>query len=169
MIAPLVASTDPKLAAIVLMAGPAYTGQRIIDFQLKNGIMGAESIPTAGKDSALKATTAQFDSTSAKVPWMKYFLAYDPVPTAKRVKTPVFIMQGGTDQQVTPDQAPVLEQAFRAGGNKDVTMRVFRDRNHLFLQDPSGFPGGYVKLTNGKIDGEVMGELAEWLVVRLKP
>lgn len=169
MIAPLVASTDAKIAAIVLMAGPAFTGQRIIDFQLKNSIMGAESIPAASKDSALRETKAQFDSTSGKVPWMTYFLTYDPVPTAKQVKTPVFIMQGGTDQQVTPDQAPVLEQAFKAGGNKDVTMRVFTDRNHLFLNDPSGFPGGYVKLTNGKIDGEVMGALADWLGVRLKP
>ncbi len=169
MIAPLVASTDARLAGIVLMAGPAYTGRRIIDFQLKNGIAGAEQIPAASKDSALKATAAQFDSTSAKAPWMAYFLTYDPVPTAKRVKTPVLIMQGATDQQVTPDQAPVLEQAFKAGGNKDVTMKVFTDRNHLFLMDPSGFPGGYVKLTNGRIDGEVMGTLADWLAVRLKP
>lgn len=169
MIAPLVASTDAKIAAIVLMAGPAYTGQRIIDFQLKNGIMGAESVPAASKDSALRATKAQFDSTSGKVPWMKYFLTYDPVPMARKVRQPVLIMQGGTDQQVTPDQAPVLEQAFKAGGNRDVTLRVFKDHNHLFLQDPSGFPGGYVKLTNGKIDGEVMGALADWLAVRLKP
>lgn len=169
LIAPLVASADVKLAGIVLMAGPAYTGRRIIDFQLKNGIMGAESIPAASKDSALKATAAQFDSTTAKVPWMKYFLEYDPVPTAKKVRTPVLILQGATDQQVTPDQAPVLERAFKAGGNKDVTTKVFKDRNHLFLLDPSGFPGGYVKLTNGRIDGEVMGTLAEWLVARLKP
>ena len=169
MIAPLVASTDAKIAGIVLMAGPAYTGRRIIDFQLKNGIMGAESIPAASKDSALKAARAEFDSSSGKLPWMKYFLDYDPVPTAGKVKVPVLIMQGATDQQVTPDQAPVLEKAFKAGGNKDVTMKVFKDHNHLFLIDPSGFPGGYVKLTNGKIDGEVMGTLADWLVVKLKP
>ncbi len=169
MIAPMVARTDATLAGIVLMAGPAYTGRRIIDFQLKNGIMGAESVPAASKDSALAATRAAFDSTSAKVPWMQYFLDYDPVPTARAVKAPVLILQGGTDQQVTPDQAPALEQAFRAGGNTDVTTKVFTDRNHLFLLDPSGFPGGYVKLTNGRIDGEVMGTLADWLVVRLKP
>lgn len=169
MIAPLVASTDPKLAGIVLMAGPAYTGRRILDFQLKNGIMGAESIAAASKDSALKAVKAEFDSTTAKGAWMKYFLDYDPIPTAKKVKMPVLIMQGATDQQVTPDQAPVLEQAFKSGGNKDVTMKVFKDRNHLFLNDPSGFPGGYVKLTNGRIDNEVMGTLAEWFVAKLKP
>ncbi|MHB0964054.1 MAG: alpha/beta hydrolase family protein [Gemmatimonadaceae bacterium] len=171
MIAPLVASTDPKLAGIVLMAGPAYTGRRIIDFQLRNSVMGNGSISAsdAEKSKSLASLKAQFDSTSAKTPWMTYFLTYDPVPTAKRVKTPVLILQGATDQQVTPDQAPVLEQAFKAGGNKDVTMKVFKDRNHLFLMDPSGFPGGYVKLTNGRIDGEVMGTLADWLVARLKP
>jgi fermentation-respiration switch protein FrsA (DUF1100 family) len=169
MIAPLVASTDAKIAGIALMAGPAYTGQRIIDFQLKNGVNGAESIPAAKKDSALKAVTAEFDSTSGKLAWMKYFLRYDPVPTAKKVKTPVLIMQGATDQQVTADQAPVLEQAFKAGGNTHVTLKVFKDRNHLFLLDPSGFPGGYTKLTSGKIDGEVMGVLADWFVATLKP
>ncbi|MHB1313669.1 MAG: alpha/beta hydrolase family protein, partial [Gemmatimonadaceae bacterium] len=169
MIAPLVASTDPKIKALVLMAGPAYTGRRIIDFQYRNLVMGNTAIPAASKDSAVKAAMAEFDSTTAKVPWMQYFLAYDPVPTAKKVKQPVLIMQGATDQQVTPDQAPVLEQAFKAGGNKDVTLRLFKDHNHLFLVDPSGFPGGYTKLTNGKIDGEVMGTLADWLVARLKP
>jgi len=171
MIAPLVASTDAKLAGIVLMAGPAYTGRRIIDFQLKNSVMGNGTISAsdAEKSKTLASLAANFDSTSAKVPWMAYFLGYDPVPTAKRVKTPVLILQGATDQQVTPDQAPLLEQAFKSGGNKDVTMKVFKDRNHLFLMDPSGFPGGYVKLTNGRIDGEVMGTLADWLVARLKP
>jgi hypothetical protein len=171
MIAPLVASTDAKLAGIVLMAGPAYTGRRIIDFQLKNSVMGDGTISAtdAEKSKTLASLQASFDSTTAKVPWMKYFLEYDPVPTAKKVKTPVLILQGGTDQQVTPDQAAVLEQAFKVGGNKDVTTKVFKDRNHLFLMDPSGFPGGYVKLTNGRIDGEVMGTLADWLVQRLKP
>ncbi|MBM3907474.1 MAG: alpha/beta fold hydrolase, partial [Gemmatimonadetes bacterium] len=157
MIAPLVASTDPKLAGIVLLAGPAYTGRRIIDFQLKNGVMGSPDVAADKKDSVHKAVVAQFDSSAAKSPWLTYFLQYDPVPTARRVKAPVLILQGGTDQQVTPDQAPALEQAFKSGGNKNVTTHVFKDRNHLFLNDPSGFPGGYVKLKDGRIDGEVMG------------
>jgi len=169
VIAPMVASTDPKLAGIVLMAGTAYPGQRVIDFQLKNGVMGAEQIPAAKKDSALKALVAEFDSTTAKIPWMKFFLTYDPSVTALKVKTPVLIMQGATDQQVTPEQAPLLEQAFKRGGNRDVTLKVFKDPNHLFLQDSSGFPGGYVKLKDGKVDGEVMGTLADWLAAKLKP
>jgi hypothetical protein len=169
IIAPMVASTDPKLAGLVLMAGTAYTGQRVIDFQLKNGVMGAEQIPAAQKDSALRAVRAEFDSSTGKLPWMKFFLTYDPSATAQKLKTPVLIMQGATDQQVTPEQAPLLEQAFKRGGNKDVTLKVFKDHNHLFLQDPSGFPGGYVKLKDGRVDNEVMGTLADWLAAHLKP
>jgi hypothetical protein len=48
-----------------------------------------------------------------------------------------------------------------------VTLKLFPERNHLFLKDPIGFPGDYVKLKNGKIDAEVMGVLADWLVVKL--
>jgi dienelactone hydrolase len=171
LIAPLVANTDRTLAGIVLMAGPAYTGRRIIDFQLRNSVMGNNTIAAsdAEKSKTLATLKAQFDSTAAKSPWLTYFLAYDPLPTARQVKVPVLILQGGTDQQVTPDQAPVLEQAFKAGGNKHVTTKVFKDRNHLFLHDPVGFPGDYVKLKDGRVDGEVMGTLADWLVAHLKP
>jgi len=171
IIAPMVASTDPKLAGIVLMAGTAYVGRRVIDFQLRNTVMGdgAISASDAEKSKSLATLKEQFDSTSGKLPWMKFFLTYDPSATAQKVKVPVLIMQGATDQQVTPEQAPLLEQAFKRGGNKDVTLKVFKDRNHLFLQDPSGFPGGYVKLKDGRVDNEVMGTLADWLVAHLTP
>ena len=99
-IAPMVAAKDPKLAAIVLMAGPAYSGEAIITYQIGNLIRGDTSIPVAKKDSATKATRAQFDSTSGRAAWMKWFLAYDPLPTIKQVKQPVLILQGATDQQV---------------------------------------------------------------------
>jgi hypothetical protein len=48
-----------------------------------------------------------------------------------------------------------------------VTLRIFPERNHLFLRDPVGFPGGYARLTNPRIDGEVLGTLADWLATAL--
>jgi len=169
VIAPMVAATDPRIAAIVLMAGTAYTGQRIIDFQLRNEVMGDSAIPAAKKDSALKAVRAQFDSTTAKIAWMRFFLAYDPLPALRKVKVPVLILQGATDQQVTPDQAPVLEQTLKASGNEHVTMVVFAAHDHLFLVDSVGFPGDYGKLPSGKIGPEVMGVIADWLAKVLRP
>lgn len=166
-IAPMVAATDAKIAAVVLLAGPAYSGRRIIDFQLKNLVMGDSTIPAAAKDSAVKAQVAAFEASSGKAPWMKFFLTYDPLPTLRKVKAPVLIVQGGTDQQVTPDQAPILEKTLREAGNRDVTLRVFAERNHLLLADPVGFPGAYTKLKDGHIGGDVMGPVADWIVVKL--
>ena len=98
---------------------------------------------------------------------MKFFLDYDPLATLRKVRSPVLILQGGTDQQVTPDQAPIIEQTLKAAGNRDVTMRVFAERNHLFLNDPVGFPRDYGKIKDGRIGPDVMGPLADWLVLKL--
>jgi hypothetical protein len=160
----MVAVGDPQLAAIVLMAGPAYRGRKIIDYQLDNGVRGDSGIVPAKRDSALAAQRTQFDSVAAASPWMRYFLTYDPLPTARRVKQPVLILHGATDQQVRPVEADLLAQAMRDGGNDRVTKRVCADRNHLFLRDPDGHPSRYAKLTDARVDGEVLGTLADWLV-----
>jgi dienelactone hydrolase len=167
MIAPMVAATDSRLAGIVLFAGPAYSGGRILDFQLRNLVMGNDAIPAAKKDSAVRASRAQWDSTSGKSPWMRYFIDYDPIPTLKKVRVPVLILQGGTDQQVTPEQAPIIERTLKESGNRDVTMRVFPARNHLFLPDSVGFPGNYGKIRDGRIGSDVMGPAADWIVLKL--
>lgn len=168
LIAPMVAATDSKLSGIVLAAGPAYTGRKILDFQLRNLVMGNSAIPAASKDSAVKASFAQWDSTAGKSAWMKFFLDYDPLVTLRRVKVPVLIAQGGTDQQVTPEQAPIIERTLRESGNRQVTTKVFADRNHLFLDDPVGFPGDYAKLRNPRIGADVMGPVVEWLATTLR-
>jgi dipeptidyl aminopeptidase/acylaminoacyl peptidase len=107
------------------------------------------------------------DSMATVVPWMKWFLEYDPLPTARRVRQPVLILQGATDRQVTADQAPELAAALRAGGNRDVTVRVFPGLNHLMVPDPSGMPSGYATLPSGSVDARVLGTLADWLAQKL--
>jgi hypothetical protein len=57
---------------------------------------------------------------------------------------------------------------LRKAGNRNVTVKVYPDRNHLFLPDPSGNPAGYTRLTSGKIGPEVMGQIADWLAQTLK-
>ncbi len=99
---------------------------------------------------------------------MRFFLTYDPTVTARRVRTPVLILQGKTDRQVTPDQAPALERAFRAGGNRDVTLRLYPATNHLFLADSSGNPATYTRLTTTTIRPQVLADLVEWLALRLR-
>ena len=56
---------------------------------------------------------------------------------------------------------------IRAGGNRDVTVRVFPATNHLFVEDPSGDFYAYDKLRTNRISSAVLGALADWLVVKL--
>ncbi len=167
LIAPLVAATDPRLMGIVLLAGPAYTGRKILEFQNRYALERAPNVSPAVRDSVLRVALRTVDSLGSAQPWMRFFLDYDPVPTARRVTAPVLILQGATDQQVTADQAPVLEKAFRAGGNRDVTMRVYPATNHLFLADPDGNPAGYSALKNNTLSSEVLQTLVDWVVQRL--
>jgi dipeptidyl aminopeptidase/acylaminoacyl peptidase len=169
LIAPLVAASDARVAAIVLMAGPAQRGKEILDFQIRYGIDHDTTIAPAKRDSAFKAARAAFDSTAGKSPWMRFFETHDPLATIRRVRQPVLIVQGATDQQVTVEQARVLSEELRRAGNTHVTLQVHPDRNHLFLPDTSGNPAGYTRLTNGRIGSDVMGPIADWLAQTLKP
>lgn len=168
MIAPMIAATDPQLAGIALLAGTAYTGQRIIDYQIENGVRGAGSIPAAQQDSMITAQKSEFAKQLASNAWLKFFVTYDPIPTAKKVKQPVLILQGATDQQVRAEEARMLDAALRGAGNTRVSLKIMPDRNHLFLRDANGHPAGYANLKDPKVDGEVLGVLADWVATTLR-
>lgn len=168
MIAPMVAATDPKLRAIVLMAGPAHTGRAILKYQQEYAADSMLRLTGTKRDSAVRAMAHTLDSAATSEPWIHFFLDYDPVATAKRVKQPVLILQGATDKQVTPEQAAELAAAFRASGNNDVTMKPFASTDHLFLADPVGNPSGYASLPSKNVRVEVLGTIADWLAARLQ-
>ena len=90
-------------------------------------------------------------------------MSYDPLPTARQVKVPVLILQGANDRQVTADQAPELAAAFRAGGNKDVTVHVVPGVNHLFVPDADGSPAGYSALPDRKVAANVIALITDWI------
>jgi dipeptidyl aminopeptidase/acylaminoacyl peptidase len=177
MIAPMVAASDPRVAAIVLLAGTAKRGDAIIAYQVDQGLAGDITLTDeerakkhAEQQEAMRKAIAG-DATapeSLKSPWVKYFLTYDPLPTIRRVRQPILILQGEIDRQVTADQAEMLAKAARDAGNRDVTERVFPGLNHLFLPAKTGSPLEYSSLSTNSIPGDVMKELVDWFALKLK-
>ena len=168
MIAPMVAAEDPTISAIVLIAGPFRTGREILEYQASYAVERVPGIPAASRDSAVAAALRSIDERSASQPWLAAFMAYDPVPTARRIRsTPVLILHGETDRQVTADQAEMLARVLRDAGNPDVTVALFPEVNHLMLQDPSGDPTGYTQLDDPRVDRRLLGRLADWTADRL--
>jgi CubicO group peptidase (beta-lactamase class C family)/dienelactone hydrolase len=168
LIGPIVASKEPTLRALVLLAGPGKNGADILRFQLTNLANGDSSLTPAARAERIRHIPVYIDSLKASNPWMNFFFTHDPLATARQVKAPVLILNGATDQQVTPDQVPMLAKAFKAGGNRDVTTKIFPAMNHLFAHDPVGFPANYAKLPNLRLEPEVVGLVADWLTQRFR-
>ncbi len=166
LIAPMIAADDTLLRGIVLMAGPAWTGRRIIEYQNRYLLEHSPQVKAAARDSLLRESMSMVDSSASRAAWVKYFMAYDPLPVARRVRVPTLILQGETDRQVTPEQAAELAAAMRAGGNRDVTERTFPETNHLFLADPDGNPVNYGTLPTRTVRREVLATLVDWITQR---
>ncbi|PYS69112.1 MAG: hypothetical protein DMF73_15445 [Acidobacteria bacterium] len=179
IIAPMVAASDPQIAAIVSMAGDGKRGDQISMDQLKDALdhmpgvtpeIRAQQI--AQEQEAINAVQSGADLSKypaqVRLPWLKEFWTYDPQATIRKVRQPILIMQGSLDRQITPEQATLLEQAAREGGNKDVTKQIFPNLNHLFLPAKTGTVDEYGSLATSVIGDDVLKIMGDWLVIKLK-
>ena len=165
-IAPIVAADDAALDAVVLVAGPSRVGRAISDAQIAH-MFDEQGITGAKRDSLVRLNDIARDSMIAQSAWARFWMSYDPLPVARRLRTPVLILQGETDRQVTADQADELAAAVRSGGNRDVTVRIFPDMNHLLVHDPDGGYTGYASLPSLEVRKDFLGALSDWLSRKL--
>ena len=174
VIAPMVAVGDSAIRGIVLLAGTASIGREIVAEQNRYVIDSIRHIVGSQRDSAIAQSRRGADSVAARTPWLRYFFDYDPTVIARRVRTPVLILHGETDRQVPPSEASKLAAAFREGGNRDVTVRLFPATNHLFVEDASGaFIDAegrlrYTSLPSLHVRREVLGAIADWLTTHFR-
>jgi alpha-beta hydrolase superfamily lysophospholipase len=166
VIAPMVAAMDAALGAIVIIAGPSRSGRVVSDEQVRAALM-ARGLSGDELEAQIETNARVRDAQVAASPWLRFWFDYDPIATAKRVRQPVLIVQGATDTQVTPDHAEELAAAFRAGGNRDVTLRLLPDINHLLVHDPNGAFTEYGKLANLSVSPVVLDAIGDWLQARL--
>ena len=178
IIAPMVAASDPQIAGIVLLAGSGKRGDQISRDQLADVLDRNQALTAAQKNAErarqeemIKAVQSGADLSKypaqVRLPWVKEFWTYDPLATIRKVRQPILIMQGALDRQITAEQADMLEQAAREGGNKNVTKQVFPTLNHLFLPSKTGALEEYSKLETTVIPDEVIKALGDWLVKTL--
>ena len=167
VIAPMVVASDTSLAALVLLAGPAYTLERVNRFQRGQALARSGNLTPQEIEGELDRMARGAELEAMSDPWRWAAWSYDPLPTARSVRAPVLLVQGATDVQISPEQADTLAAAFRAGGNSDVTLHLLEEINHMFLWDDGSSIGGYRSLPSDQVPAEVLGLLTDWLVTRL--
>lgn len=168
VVAPRVAASDEGVAALILLAAPAYTLKRVNRFQRRQ--MMERSMPAASAeviDAELDRTERPSELEARSDPWRSAVWDYDPLPTARSISAPVLILHGEADRKISPDQADTLAAAFEMGGNRDVTVRTFPHANHFFLIDPAAAPDRGRQPRTHRLPDEVLGTIADWVAERL--
>lgn len=163
VVAPYVAASDSVVNALVLLAAPAYTLERINAFQrakrFELGGMSPEHI-----EAEVERTARGAELQAARDPWRSAVWNYDPLPAARAIRAPVLLLHGESDIRITPDQSDTLAAAFRAGGNSDVTVHILPGTNHFLLR---GQDAGTQSARSDQLAPEVLALIVDWLVDRL--
>jgi pimeloyl-ACP methyl ester carboxylesterase len=212
-VAPLAATRSADIAFLVILAGPAVTGEEIRHAQDSlMAVLGGASLDYVAADrlvsqaiyDALRAEPNDSvavvrmgeaaDAAHARLPparqrlldsawagmdaeqvwrqmvtpWFRFLLSYDPRPALSRVTVPVLALFGDKDVQVPPAQSvPPMEAAFRAAGNRDVTVRVFPGLNHLFQHAETGLIAEYGRIEE-TIAPEILQTIGDWITARFR-
>jgi len=162
---PLLAASDPRIRAVVILAGPSKPGRDVVRDQF---LWPLRNLPAEERQRSLAGVEGRLDEWLAMNAWTRWFATHDPLSVARRLRMPVLIQHGALDRQVTVGQADTLAAAIRAAGNRDVTVKIYPRLNHLFLPtDGDGSPAEYGTLRQVTLPAEVLDDTARWLAQKL--
>ncbi len=98
------------------------------------------------------------------MPWMYYFLKYDPTEAIVKTNCPALLLNGSKDLQVIASQnLPAYEKIIADYGKTNLTLRELPDLNHLFQHCDTGLLEEY-----SNIDETISPEVLEHIVGFLK-
>ena len=173
--APRIASSDPRIAGIIVMAGAVTPIEQLALDQVET-IAAREHAPAemAQKQiAALETEVKEIESPELKPGTMVKFLGaeipssywlnlrgYHPDRVAATLHIPILVLQGGRDYQVTPSEFALWKKAL--AGHKNVTFDLFPDLNHLFISGTGpSTPSEYFK--PGHVAEPAIAEIAKWI------
>jgi pimeloyl-ACP methyl ester carboxylesterase len=97
-------------------------------------------------------------------PWTVSFFKLDPRLAWRKVKAPVLAVWGAKDLQVPPAvNSKELASALSRAGNKDVTIKVVPDLNHLYQHARTGAVDEYARIEE-TFDPETLALIETWIV-----
>ncbi len=97
------------------------------------------------------------------LPWMRYFLKYDPAPIIEQLRIPVLALNGELDVQVSASENLAgFEQSLNRGGNKNFKVMSFPNLNHLFQTAETGAAFEYATIEE-TFSPEVLDVMLFWI------
>ncbi len=116
------------------------------------------------KEKEIAEANIEAEIKSILSPWFRYFLTYNPSPTLIKVKCPVLAINGEKDLQVPPkENLAAIEEALKAGGNKNYTIKELPGLNHLFQTAQTGSLSEYVTIEE-TISPTALKMMSDWIL-----
>ncbi len=127
----------------------------------------SEQQQTLGDLDTLAEALAAQELAVLRSDWYRELLVHDPAQDWARIRVPVLAVFGGLDVQVDAEQnKAALESALARAGNRDVTVVVLPDANHLFQVAVTGAPGEYPLLPM-EFHPRLLPLVADWIASRV--
>lgn len=180
IIAPQVAADDPLIRGVVLLAGTAETGDKVLreqfDFILENIGLREEDKQRfraryeellkiiRGEPAEKEAEEKIKSQLEPQLKWLRSFVGYDPLPALERVNAAVLIVNGGKDKQVLPRHARMLHEKL-IKLKKPVTLKIYPDLNHLLIPSETGDYAEYARqaMDDKRVSKNFLDFLTGWV------
>jgi dienelactone hydrolase len=171
--APLIAEEDKRLAGLILMAAPArlvedlYVEQvrYLLPLQTANQKLAQEKLAEAEREAAAVRQirkTGEGPETALGAPraYWNSLRGLDPLAAAARLDTPLLVLHGDRDYQVTNDDFELWRKALAR--HPRAALKSYPALNHLFQPgEGKSRPEEYQR--PGHVAGEVIRDLCEWI------
>jgi dienelactone hydrolase len=163
--APRIAAEDKQLAGVILMAGNARHLEDLVVDQVTSQGGSPKALENAKAIQAKVKSLEPGDEDSpavmnAPVTYWLDLKEYDPVADAAKLTTPMLILQGERDFQVTMKDFGMWKAGL--GKNKSVVMKSYPALNHIFVAgEGKSTAAEYAKA--GHVAPEVIEDIAAFI------
>ena len=140
---------------IVSMAGPGVKGDTLSTTQY-NRIMSLSGLP-----DTMTVEKCRQQEDVQQMPWLRWFIDYDPTNNIRKTRCPVFALNGDRDCQVIASQNLTAIRQLLPKSKKNL-VKEYHGLNHLFQHSTTGLPAEYGQIEE-TISPEVLQDIAQWI------
>jgi len=144
-----------KTDFIVTLAGPGVKGDTLLAAQ-DNRILSLSGMPA---DMTVEKYRQQ--QAVQEMPWIKWFIDYDPSDDIRQTRCPVFALNGERDCQVISSQNLTAIQKLLPKSKQNL-IKEYPALNHLFQHSTTGLVAEYGQIEE-TISPEVLSDIAQWI------
>lgn len=144
-----------KVDFIISLAGPGVKGDTLLAAQANR------ILTLSGQPASMTVEKYRQQNAVQQMPWIQWFIDYDPSDDIRKTRCPVFALNGDRDCQVISSLNLTAIQRLLPASKKNLT-KEYPGLNHLFQHCTTGLPTEYGQIEE-TISPEVLQDMAQWI------